>query len=100
MDQKEPDWATIRAGAFSTARPSDWPENVTALSWNGHSLFGMDRKTRELYWDGDKVVIERKVSLEGWTLALAAIATVAGVVAAVWPIAVHFGLVGKAFGSP
>lgn len=100
MDQKKPDWVKMRVNAFSSDRPDDWPEQVTALSWLGLGLFGMNRSTRELYFDGKKVLIERKISLEGWTLALAAVATAAGVIAALWPIAVHFGLVGPAFGTP
>lgn len=62
MANKEPDWGHIRATPFSTARPPDWPENVTALSWNGHSLFGMDRKTGELYWDGNRLITEKRWS--------------------------------------
>lgn len=83
-------WDAIRAGAISPERPNDWPPNVRAISMNGLALFGVDDRTRELYWDGQKLTVERKVSLEGWTLALAATATAATVLAALWPIVLHF----------
>jgi hypothetical protein len=43
-----------------------------------------------LYWKGEPVVTQQRVGLEGATLALAAVATLATVVAAAWPIALHF----------
>lgn len=88
-------WKAIRDNAISSERPTDWPPNVRAISMDGVALFGVDERTRELYWDGQKLVTDRKISLEGWTLALAVIATTATAVAAIWPIAVHlqwFGL--------
>lgn len=85
------DWDKIRKGATSPDRPDDWPEHVRAISMKGLALFGVHDQTQEIYWDGNKLAVERKVSLEGWTLALAFIATGATVVAAVWPIALHFG---------
>lgn len=57
---------------------------------NGLALFGVDERTRELYWDGQKLTVERKISLEGWTFGFAATATAATVLAALWPIALHF----------
>lgn len=88
MVNKEPDWAEIRETPFSTSRPPEWPENVTALSWNGHALFGMDRKTGELYWDGQKLItekrwgtVERRIAIAG--LVIGAIGVAAAVAQAI-----------------
>jgi hypothetical protein len=62
MAEKEPDWDWIKTTSFSTARPPGWPENVAALTWNGHALFGMDRKTGEIYWDGQRLITEKRFS--------------------------------------
>lgn len=32
-----------------------WPKDVTPLSWNDSGLIGVHRKTRQLYWDGERI---------------------------------------------
>jgi hypothetical protein len=49
----------------------------------------VDDDDGRLYWKGKSVVTRQEVGLEGPTFFLAALATGATVIAAVWPIAVH-----------
>ena len=69
------------------------------LTWNQFDDLKVDDETGLLYWRDMALVTRQKVSLEWPTFILAAIATGAGVVAAVWPILVHFGVVGAAFAA-
>jgi hypothetical protein len=55
----------------------------------------IDDTDGRLFWKGQPVVTRQELGLEGATFVLAALATAATLVAAVWPIAVHlhwFGL--------
>lgn len=69
--------------------PSHWPDNVRIISVDGFDNMGLDPDNR-LYWDGVPIVTKRTISLEGWSLTLAVIATVATVMTAIWPIGVHY----------
>ena len=60
--------------------PHGWPQNVKPISMNGLDHLGVDPKTNELYWDGQKIVTERKLANFERTLAL--LATVATCAAA------------------
>ena len=82
MDQKQPDWAKIREKPFAAARPPEWPENVSALNWNGMSLLGVDRKSGELYWDGTRIVTEKRWGTTERRLAIAGLVIAAVGVAA------------------
>jgi hypothetical protein len=66
------------------------------LTWNQFDDLKVDEETGLLHWRELPLVSRQKVSLEWPTFILAAVATGAGVVAAVWPILVHFGVVGAA----
>lgn len=39
-----------------------------------------------LYWRGQAVILERKISLEGWTLVWVAVGAIGAVLAGAWPI--------------
>lgn len=54
--------------------------------------FEIDEADGRLYWKGKGVVLERKISLEGWTLVLAVIGAASAAIAALWPIIVHIWL--------
>jgi hypothetical protein len=53
-------WDEIRATAVSPDRPDNWPASVAAISLNGLALLGVDRKTNALYWDGERLVLEKR----------------------------------------
>lgn len=57
------DWEKIRRNRYATSRPDDWPPEVQGISLNGLGLFGIHRRTGELYWDGQPLVTRRS-----WTL--------------------------------
>lgn len=55
------DWALIRrlaAGRYDA--PPEWPQNVRPVSLEGITLLGIDPKTNDLYWDGQKLVTEKR----------------------------------------
>jgi len=60
----EDDWQKIQAKRFSTvAPPANWPQKLRPVSLDGLSLFGMDPlKPGELFWDGEKLITERRWS--------------------------------------
>ncbi|OHV67333.1 hypothetical protein LCM4576_24930 [Mesorhizobium sp. LCM 4576] len=41
-------------------RPSDWPGNVTSVSIAGLGLIGIDETTNELFWDGKRLITEKR----------------------------------------
>lgn len=74
--------------------PDDWPRHVRLISNKelGGNL-GIDHRNR-LYWSGVPIVTQNTIRLEGWSLLLAFIATVATAAAAAWPILLYFGAFG------
>lgn len=54
--------------------------------------FEIEDSNGRLYWRGTGVVLEQRITLEGLTLALAIIGALSALVAAVWPILLHFKL--------
>jgi hypothetical protein len=69
------DWDSIREHKYAPERgPSDWSPSIKPISLDGTALFGID-PNGELYWDGKKIKTIGKVSLEGWTLFIAATAS-------------------------
>jgi hypothetical protein len=89
--------------SMTTERDPDevgWPEHVHGITTDGLGKLGVHSKSHELFWDGKAIVTKQSIGLEGWTFGLAAAATIATVVSALWPIAVHLGWFGlKAVGS-
>lgn len=73
------DWAKIRKTRLSSERPSEWPDGVYAISFDGLSLLGVHEKEDKLYWDGREIVTRRVVQLGKVELWLAFFATVATV---------------------
>lgn len=55
-------WAEIRRHKISPHRPDDWPPDIQAISLEGLSLVGIHQRTGELYWDGQKLVTEKRFS--------------------------------------
>ncbi|RWE12439.1 MAG: hypothetical protein EOS61_14950 [Mesorhizobium sp.] len=61
--------------------PSHWPKNVKRISMDGLDQIGIDPKTGEMYWDGQKLVTERKLAnFERWLAFFATLATCVGAV--------------------
>lgn len=52
--------------------------------------FEVDDADGRLYWKGQGVVLEQRISLRPFELGLATIASLATLTAAVWPILLHF----------
>ena len=71
--------------------PNGWPPNVRRLTLDDEGL-GIDPVADELYWNGRPLQVRRSVTLEGWGLGVAIVATVATLIAAVWPIVDYFWL--------
>ena len=40
-----------------------WPDGVHAISYDNLSSLGVHEATRELYWDGKKIVTQRRIAL-------------------------------------
>lgn len=60
------DWERIQKHKFAEGNtPSHWPKKVKLISMLGLQLFGLDDKSN-LYWDGKKVEIRKKLSLSIW----------------------------------
>ncbi len=60
MAQKQ-DWDRIRANKWSPVdTPPNWPTEVRPISQPGLSLFGINPSTNELYWDGSKLITEKR----------------------------------------
>ncbi|ESZ31006.1 hypothetical protein [Mesorhizobium sp. L2C067A000] len=59
-------WERMRELRFAKniepPRPEGWPATVDALSIDGMSLFGIDQNTDELFWDGKRLVTEKRFS--------------------------------------
>jgi hypothetical protein len=76
------DWEEIRRNRYAMeAAPPGWPVGVRPISIKGLSLFGVDSRTNELYWDGQAVVTEKRLANYERRLALAV--TIATVVMAI-----------------
>lgn len=69
------------------------------LTWHQFDDLKVDDETGRLYWRELPLVTRQKVSLEWPTFILAMVATAAGSIAALWPIAVHFGVFGAPFSA-
>ena len=78
-------WNAVRKTRFAdSGTPPEWPTTVKSISMDGLSLVGVDERTNELYWDGQKLVTERRFSAFERTLAvIALVITTIGVGAAV-----------------
>jgi hypothetical protein len=78
------DWEKVRRHRFSTSNPPDnWPKGVRPISLNGSALFGIDGKN-EIYWDGEKLITERRWSRwERWFAGLSLFVASLGVGAAI-----------------
>lgn len=79
-----PDWYRLRAARYSKVSPPiGWPVGVKPISQEGLALLGVDPSTNEIYWDGQKLVTERRWSNgERWLAGIAIAVTFIGSVAA------------------
>ncbi|MAO93807.1 MAG: hypothetical protein CMM78_04820 [Rhodospirillaceae bacterium] len=67
------DWSHIRATKYSDmGGPKDWPPGLRTISMNGLSLFAID-SDNQLFWDGQKILVEKRLRLEWWQTCLATI---------------------------
>ena len=94
-------WHVIRRKRFAETmeppRPPEWPAEVTPVSLTGLGLIGIDEKTNELFWDGKRLITEKrftdyerglaKVGL--WIAAIGVAATVIQAIAAVASLSHH-----------
>jgi len=61
-----PDWHEIRRLAFTRGpTPPEWPQGVRQISLDGLQLLGID-DTTQLFWDGQRVHVERRFVLSFW----------------------------------
>ncbi len=61
-----PDWNAIRRLADTRGpTPPEWPKRVRPLSLDGLQLLGID-DSRQLFWDGERVQVERRFVLTFW----------------------------------
>jgi hypothetical protein len=67
----ERDLTEIRKNAYSTVRPLGWPPHVRPITMVGLGLFGIDPHTNELFWDGEKLITEKRFSTFERSLAIA-----------------------------
>ncbi|TIQ99501.1 hypothetical protein [Mesorhizobium sp.] len=72
--------------------PPSWPKNVRTISLDGLDHLGVDPKTNELYWDGQKIVMERKLSLDWYQTFLATIGAFGALLAGIYPFGAAWGL--------
>lgn len=63
-------------GCSNAPAPEYWPYNVRKISIDGLHKIRIDPTTNELFWDGQKLVTERRLaSFERWLAFLATSAT-------------------------
>ena len=62
MARTQPDSDKIQSAPVPPTQHDNWPDGVTALTWNDIDLLGIHKTTRGLYWDGQKLVTERRLS--------------------------------------
>ena len=75
------DWEAIRKHARLDARvPDTWPRSVKAISLEGVQLLGLDDDNR-LYWDGQEIVVRRRLDLSVWQRIGAVLAVLAAIAA-------------------
>lgn len=67
-------------------------EQNKGMKWNDFNK--MHVEGGKLYWDNKEVLTKQVVSLRWFELCLATIAALGTLIAAIWPIALHFGLLG------
>jgi len=57
-------WDVVRKNRFAQnvvpPRPPDWPDHVSPISLTGLVLIGIDEKTNEMFWDGKRLVTEKR----------------------------------------
>lgn len=77
------DWDSIRRHKWADEAPPEWPEGAKGISMLGVSLLGIDTRTGELLWDGEKLVTERKLRLgrAEWWFALVTSVSAGGIFA-------------------
>jgi hypothetical protein len=62
----EDEWEKIRKYRWADlSPPKDWPSGIRPISLKGVTLLGVDPKGR-LYWDGEEIVVTRKLELTPW----------------------------------
>jgi hypothetical protein len=90
-ETEEPWWDQCKRHRWaSEPPPPDWPKGVRPISMEGASLFGLDDRGR-LYWDGEGVVVTRKLELTPWQKLLAGTAAVVGILVGLTELASFFG---------
>ena len=81
--EDEIEWAKIRKHARAPGPvPDHWPKGVWEISQKGLSLLGLDEKHR-LYWDGEEIVVSRKLELTPWQRRLAGAVAVVAILAGI-----------------
>ncbi|BCH10295.1 hypothetical protein MesoLj131c_45530 [Mesorhizobium sp. 131-3-5] len=57
-------WDVLRKKRFAQnvepPRPPDWPDKVTPVSITGLGLIGIDETTNEMFWDGKRLITEKR----------------------------------------
>jgi hypothetical protein len=78
MEIMADDWEHTRAHRYSKETPPpEWPAGVQSISLEGLALLGVEPATNELYWEGRKLVTEKKLAAyERWLATLATAATI------------------------
>ena len=80
---REERWEKIRRIKWSyEPPPDDWPKGIRPISLEGTSLFGLDPKGR-LYWDGEEIVVTRKLELTRWQRVWAGVVAGAAILASI-----------------
>lgn len=60
------------------------------ITWDGLGKFSVDDDGR-LYWDGQAVVLEQRITLKGYELVLATVAATGAALAGIHPFGVSLG---------
>jgi hypothetical protein len=69
--------------------PEHWPVEVKGISLNGLSLIGMNPRTNDLYWDGNKIEIV-KVGLNWYDRACLGAGTGSAIILAIMELIKYF----------
>lgn len=94
-DDSTDEWTTMRENAFAPDRAPEWPPNVRAITLSGLGLLGLDERNREIYWDGAKVITQKR--LADFERALAVLGLVFGGMGAASALAVAIVEIGRTF---
>lgn len=64
------------------------------VTWHDMQNFEIDEADNRLYWNGQAVILEKRVTLELYQIGLAVLATIGTLLSGIYPFLEHWHLLG------